>query len=1027
MNSYTLETISMKNNPSVKAESSVRAQIIEHRTYLRPLNEEGTIFETSEQAFQRVIKHQRWLWQRAKAGMVKDDRGEWILNDLTSIEEAELSEMYKLFIERKATLSGRTRWLGGTELSKRRESASFNCAFTKVHTVSDAVDAFWLLLQGCGVGFRPSTGVLNGFNNEMTVEIIRSKRTGKGGHDDNFEHFNKVDGIWTIAIGDSAEAWAKSLGKILAGKYPAKRLVIDMSQIRPGGVRLSGYGWISSGDGPLAKAYIGIAEIMNRKAGHLLSKIDILDIINWLGTVLSSRRAAEAAVVRHGSIEWEEFTTAKLNAFPDKFWRGQSNNSILAYEKLSHEELTRLFQMMVDSGGSEPGIVNAKQAIIRAPWFKGFNPCFEIFLPSGGFCVDGRTKLITQEGITKIKDSVGKEIKIWNGNRWAPVTPFKTNNAVKLYRVSFADGSYLDVTENHRFFVTDRFGTEYKEVLTKDLMQSKYLLHTEPFSINLGDSGILVDNAYTIGFYVGDGNENRLDVYGKRKQELPLTYKAKVEYKKLDKWRLSGLPFDWRWATKLKTDLSPVFSWNRESIIAFISGLADADGSNTSSGAIRIYQGNEIFCRDLQLLLTKVGIQSSINFMTDKPSNFGIRNKPMWYVQITDVTKMRTNRLSHNYTGNKRGKGKWQNIRSVKLLEGLHEAFCFTEPETSKGVFGNSLTGQCNLVETMLPQFNGNFDALKRAHWLISRANYRQTCVDLHDGILQDVWHEANEYLRLCGVGVTGIVSWEGVNNPKMQRKLRATAQEGVDSMADDLMMPRSKAVTTIKPSGTQSKVSGLVGQEVPEGLHKPLGRYIFNKVRFSKADPIVAKLKVANYEIMDDPTNAEVDVIITLPVEFTNIDFETVEIDTDVCHCGNNVKGHEFFDGHGPVPMTEFIEINTEPAIDQLERYKMWMENYVDHNASITVYYSIDEVTDIVNWLYDNWDSFVAVAFLPKVDPTMSAKDLGYPYLPQEAVSASVYYDYVRKLLPVDLTNTDSLLEIDVGEECATGACPIR
>ena len=44
---------------------STRAQIITRRTYNRPKNEEGTIFETWEETIDRVMSHQRWLWERA--------------------------------------------------------------------------------------------------------------------------------------------------------------------------------------------------------------------------------------------------------------------------------------------------------------------------------------------------------------------------------------------------------------------------------------------------------------------------------------------------------------------------------------------------------------------------------------------------------------------------------------------------------------------------------------------------------------------------------------------------------------------------------------------------------------------------------------------------------------------------------------------------------------------------------------------------------------------------------------------------
>ena len=55
-----------------------------------------------------------------------------------------------------------------------------------------------------------------------------------------------------------------------------------------------------------------------------------------------------------------------------------------------------------------------------------------------------------------------------------------------------------------------------------------------------------------------------------------------------------------------------------------------------------------------------------------------------------------------------------------------------------------------------------------------------------------------------------------------------------------------------------------------------------------------------------------------------------------------------------------------------------------------------------------------------------MTAKDLGYLYLPQEVVSEQDYNEYVKLLKLVSLDDTNSFDEI-VSEDCSTGACPIK
>lgn len=379
-----------------------RAMATALRTYHRPIKDGDTRLESWDQVVGRVISHQRWLWERA------------LNRKLNEREEDELDEVRQLITERQMMPAGRTLWLGGTELSRKRESSMFNCSFTHVETVYDVVDVLWLLLQGCGVGFRPITGTLNGFRRPLQeIRVIRSNLTEKGGVENNVETYNPETEVWTIKVGDSAIAWAKAVGKLVAGKFPAKTLVLDFSEIRSAGTRLKGYGWISSGDEQIAKAFKAIAKILSDRADQLLTRMDILDIVNWLGTILSSRRSAQIALFEYGQPEWEEFALAKK-----EWWlkgnahRQQSNNSLLFRHKPTRKELEDIFQLMMDSGGSEPGFINGLEAERRAPWFKGCNPCVEILLGNKSFCNLTEVNVLAFKG-----DKVGLERALYLAGR----------------------------------------------------------------------------------------------------------------------------------------------------------------------------------------------------------------------------------------------------------------------------------------------------------------------------------------------------------------------------------------------------------------------------------------------------------------------------------------------------------------------------------------------------------------------------------------------------------------------------------
>ncbi len=354
------------NNMRTSIDTSTRAQVITRRTYNRPIGNDGR-FETWDETVKRVIEHQKWLWTRASKKI-----------NLTKDQEEELENLRLIYLNRIGMCSGRSLWLAGTDVAKRRESTQFNCSFITIQNVYDVCDAYWLLLQGCGVGFKAETGVLNGFSNYVSdIEVIRRKpdeKYSKSFNSDNNEEF-MYDDHYYLRIGDSAQAWAKSVGKLLVMKHKVKKITFDFTKIRPSGERLSSYGWISSGDDSLCDALLKICGILNKKVEKLLDEIDILDIMNHLGLTLSSRRSAEICLMDYHNPKWEEFATAKKEHWIENPQRSQSNNSIMFWTKPTKEQLKNVFDLMVDSGGSEPGFINAEHAKRRADYFKGVNPC----------------------------------------------------------------------------------------------------------------------------------------------------------------------------------------------------------------------------------------------------------------------------------------------------------------------------------------------------------------------------------------------------------------------------------------------------------------------------------------------------------------------------------------------------------------------------------------------------------------------------------------------------------------------------
>jgi LAGLIDADG-like domain len=340
-------------------------------------------------------------------------------------------------------------------------------------------------------------------------------------------------------------------------------------------------------------------------------------------------------------------------------------------------------------------------------------------------CVSGKTKLLTKEGIETISEVIGKEIEIWNGKNWSKVTPFQTGENRQLYRVTFSDGSFLDVTEKHKFLIKYRLDKGFKEQTTKDIIETmsktKWLPRLPNSNININELGLNVNESYDWGFILGDGNVHnngiRVEIYTPEKNVQFTNCKKKIEYDNHSTLYFD-LNCDFGKDLKYSEGLPKIlFSWNKTSILKFIAGWLDADGS-LQGNSVRLY-GKEDKLRDAQLLLTKCNIKSSIKLVGKKGTftNLGERKNDLWYLHISKTEEIPTQRLKPLKSQESTKMGKWQVIESITPIEGLHNSYCLTEEETHTCVFNNVLTKQCN--------FNHYNIQLSLYAWMLEQYGYK--------------------------------------------------------------------------------------------------------------------------------------------------------------------------------------------------------------------------------------------------------------------------------------------------------------
>jgi ribonucleotide reductase alpha subunit len=79
-------------------------------------------------------------------------------------------------------------------------------------------------------------------------------------------------------------------------------------------------------------------------------------------------------------------------------------------------------------------------------------------IKSSNLCVSGSTPILTFDGYIPIKQLDGLFATVWNGQMWSEALVRQTGQNQELYRVSMSDGSFLDCTAEHTFYIRDDDG-----------------------------------------------------------------------------------------------------------------------------------------------------------------------------------------------------------------------------------------------------------------------------------------------------------------------------------------------------------------------------------------------------------------------------------------------------------------------------------------------------------------------------------------------------------------------------------------
>jgi ribonucleoside-triphosphate reductase (thioredoxin) len=280
----------------------------------------------------------------------------------------------------------------------------------------------------------------------------------------------------------------------------------------------------------------------------------------------------------------------------------------------------------------------------------------------------------------------------------------------------------------------------------------------------------------------------------------------------------------------------------------------------------------------------------------------------------------------------------------------------------------------CNLSEVVVRE-GDTLDTLKEKVRIAAILGTLQaTLTDFR--YLRSVWKKNTEEEALLGVSLTGIMDSKLTSSSKeldfILKELKNVAIETNKQWAKRLGINPAAAITCVKPSGT---VSQLVNSA--SGIHPRFSPYYIRTVRADSKDPMAQYMYKAGFPCEIDvtkvnrspaegylkPTQADIDLGTTLVFSFP-------------------VKAPK-----GAICTSDM------GAMNQLELWKTYQDNWCEHKPSITVYYKDDEFFDICSWMWKNFNMMSGISLLPYSDHT-------YQQAPYTECTKSEYEEAL-KLMP--------------------------
>ena len=291
----------------------------------------------------------------------------------------------------------------------------------------------------------------------------------------------------------------------------------------------------------------------------------------------------------------------------------------------------------------------------------------------------------------------------------------------------------------------------------------------------------------------------------------------------------------------------------------------------------------------------------------------------------------------------------------------------------------------CNLSECVV-RHDDNKETLLRKVRLASILGTIQSTFTKFP-YLRKVWQRNTEEERLLGVSLTGIydnplLTTQGEKLNELLTELREEARRANEEFATLLGIPKSAAITCVKPSGT---VSQLV--DSASGIHPRHAKYYIRRVRGDKKDPLTQFL------IQQGIPN---EACVYKPDQTVVFSF--------------------------PQRAPEGLTRSDVTPISHLELWLTYQRYWCHHKPSVTISVEEKDWPSVGAWTWENFDEMSGVSFLPYSEHT-------YKQAPYSECTEEEYNDLKSQIPKINWEEFKEDTDNVEGAQmlaCSSGSCEI-